>query len=101
MTSIRMIPTAFAKKKLLTFFLSRNVDISSQNIDAQKGILRCSQTDSFTAEKEPTTGLLPEAANVKCSAAPRKIMNRVPITSKTSAFQFFINHYPVLNGLIF
>ena len=56
--------------------------------EGKNASFRCSQTDSFTAEKAPTIGSLPDTSYVKCRALPRNIMKIVPIISYKRTFLF-------------
>jgi hypothetical protein len=80
------MPTAFTEKKLLIDFLMGYISISIQSKEGQKGSFKCSQTDSSTAEKEPTRGFLPEKSNVKCRAVYRNMMKTAPAISKAKTF---------------
>lgn len=91
--TIKYAPIVLAVKKLLTDFRSRNIDINIQKAAGQKASFRCSHTDSFTAEKEPTTILLPDNSNVKCSKLPKIIIKTIPTISIANTLAFLINTY--------
>jgi hypothetical protein len=69
-----------SKKLLVSFFIGK-YSMSNQMSEGQNASFKCSQTDSFTAEKAPTKANLPENSYVKCKALPKKIMKAVPIIS--------------------
>ncbi len=79
----------FGGKEVANCLSEGYISISIQNSEGQKGSFKCSQTDSLTAEKEPTIGFVPEKSKVRCRAVPSNIMKSVPAISKVRTFLFF------------